>query len=174
MPFQGSSDTGQSQSVQESRLGMIVAGGLGGGGCAVPAVLTTRTLRDPRDRLIAMPVAPTMNCGAKMPVYLMLVAAFFARAQAQMMFLLWLISWAVALMCAWTPRRTSGQRRADAVRDGALFVPPADAAGGAASPLGANLDVPPHGRHGQWRLRHAHKQNPIAIPRRRPRLLSLT
>jgi ferrous iron transport protein B len=87
-------------------LAMIVAGGLGGGGCAVPAVLATRTLRDPRDRLITMLVAPTMNCGAKLPVYLMLVAAFFAGAQAKMMFLLWLISWVIALLCAWGLRKT--------------------------------------------------------------------
>ncbi|HUU85901.1 MAG TPA: ferrous iron transport protein B [Phycisphaerae bacterium] len=88
-----------------SMLAMIVSGGLGGGGCAVPGVLATRTMRDPRDRLITMMVAPMMNCGAKIPVYLMLVAAFFAGAQAKMMFLLWALSWTIALMCAWLLRR---------------------------------------------------------------------
>jgi ferrous iron transport protein B len=88
-----------------SILAMIISGGLGGGGCAVPGVLATRTMREPKDRLITMMVAPVMNCGAKIPVYLMLVAAFFAGAQAKMMFLLWAVSWAIALLCAWLLRR---------------------------------------------------------------------
>jgi ferrous iron transport protein B len=83
-----------------SILAMIVSGGLGGGGCAVPGVMATRTMRAEKDRLVTMMVAPMMNCGAKMPVYLMLVAAFFAQAQAKVMFLLWALSWAVALMAA--------------------------------------------------------------------------
>ncbi len=88
-----------------SILAMIVSGGLGGGGCAVPGVMATRTLRDPRDRLITMMVAPLMNCGAKIPVYLMLIAAFFAQYQAMAMFCLWLLSWAIALICSWVLRR---------------------------------------------------------------------
>ncbi len=88
-----------------SVLALIISGGLGGGGCAVPGVLATRTLRDPRDRLVTMLVVPLMNCGAKLPVYLMLVAAFFADAKAQMMFLLWALSWLIALTCAWVLRR---------------------------------------------------------------------
>lgn len=83
-----------------SILAMIVSGGLGGGGCAVPGVMATRTMRDHRDRLVTMMVAPIMNCGAKIPVYLMLIGAFFAAAQARMMFLLWAMSWAMALIAA--------------------------------------------------------------------------
>ena len=79
----------------KSILAMVVSGGLGGGGCAVPGVMATRTLRDHRDRVITMLVAPMMNCGAKIPVYLMLIAAFFSRHQARMMFLLWALSWAL-------------------------------------------------------------------------------
>ena len=86
-------------------LSMIVSGGLGGGGCAVPGVLATRTLRDRRDRLITMLVVPIMNCGAKIPVYLMLVGAFFASARTGMMFLLWAVSWVNALICAMVLRR---------------------------------------------------------------------
>ncbi len=89
----------------KSILAMIVSGGLGGGGCAVPGVMATRTLREEKDRLVTMLVAPLMNCGAKIPVYMMLIAAFFAAHQARMMFLLWAISWAVALLAAWFLRR---------------------------------------------------------------------
>jgi ferrous iron transport protein B len=81
-------------------MAMIVSGGLGGGGCAVPGVLATRVLRDREDRLVTMLIAPLMNCGAKIPVYLMLIGAFFAQRQAGMMFLLWLLSWAFALLSA--------------------------------------------------------------------------
>ncbi|MBN1344252.1 MAG: ferrous iron transport protein B [Phycisphaerae bacterium] len=89
----------------KSILAMIVAGGLGGGGCAVPGVMATRTLREEKDRLVTMLVTPLMNCGAKIPVYLMLIAAFFANHQAHMMFLMWALSWVVALGAAWLLRR---------------------------------------------------------------------
>ncbi len=89
----------------KSILAMIVSGGLGGGGCAVPGVMATRTLRTEKDRLVTILVAPLMNCGAKMPVYLMLVAAFFAEQKARMLFLLWALSWALALCAAWLLRK---------------------------------------------------------------------
>ena len=89
----------------KSILAMIVSGGLGAGGCAVPGVMATRTLREEKDRLVTMLVAPFMNCGAKMPVYAMLIAAFFSQGRTGMMLLLWVISWAVALSAAWALRR---------------------------------------------------------------------
>lgn len=89
----------------KSILALIVSGGLGGGGCAVPGVMATRTLREEKDRLVTILVAPMMNCGAKMPVFAMLVAAFFSKNQAGMMLLIWALSWVFALMAAWCLRR---------------------------------------------------------------------
>ena len=89
----------------KSILAMIVSGGLGAGGCAVPGVMATRTLREEKDRLITMLVAPFMNCGAKLPVYAMLIAAFFPHHRTQMMLLLWAFSWVVALCAAWVLRK---------------------------------------------------------------------
>jgi ferrous iron transport protein B len=89
----------------KSILALIVAGGLGGGGCAVPGVMATRTLREEKDRLITILVVPFMNCGAKMPLYLMLIAAFFAARRAEMLLLLWAISWAFTLILAFLLRR---------------------------------------------------------------------
>lgn len=89
----------------KSVLAMIISGGLGAGGCAVPGVLATRTLREEKDRLVTILVTPLMNCGAKMPVYAMLIAAFFAHSRGSVMFLLWLISWCTALISAWILRR---------------------------------------------------------------------
>ncbi len=89
----------------KSALAMIVSGGLGGGGCAVPGVLAARTLREEKDRLVTMLTVPFMNCGAKLPVFLMLVGAFFPGARARMLLLLWALSWLFALGAAWMLRR---------------------------------------------------------------------
>ncbi len=88
----------------KSILAMIVSGGIAGG-CAVPGVMATRTLREEKDRLTTMLVAPFMNCGAKMPVYAMLIAAFFARHEGEMLWLLAMLSWCFALGAAWILRK---------------------------------------------------------------------
>lgn len=90
----------------KSILAFIVAGGLGAGGCAVPGIMSTRTMREDRDRLITMLVTPFMNCGAKMPVYAMLIAAFFPGNRTLVMMTLWGLSWATALCAAWVLRKT--------------------------------------------------------------------
>jgi len=82
-----------------SVLPLIVSGGISGG-CAVPGVMATRTLRDPKERIATLLVAPFMNCGAKLPVYGLLIGAFFHGNQAQMLFLFTLLSWAFALFGA--------------------------------------------------------------------------
>jgi len=82
-----------------SVMAYIVSGGIAGG-CAVPGVMATRTLRSPRERLATLLTAPFMNCGAKVPVFAMLIAAFFPARHAQMMFLLTILSWMLALLLA--------------------------------------------------------------------------
>ncbi len=82
-----------------SVLAMIVGGGISGG-CAVPGIMATRTLKDPRARVATILVVPFMNCGAKLPVYAVLIAAFFTGRQAQVMYALTLISWGLALLAA--------------------------------------------------------------------------
>jgi len=77
----------------------IVSGGIAGG-CAVPGVMATRTLKSPRERLATLLTVPFMNCGAKMPVFALFIAAFFARRQALMMFVLTLVAWTGALLVA--------------------------------------------------------------------------
>lgn len=91
-------------------LALIVSGGIAGG-CAVPGIMATRTLREPKERLTTILVAPLMNCGAKLPVYALLIAAFFPGDKASMMFGLTLISWAMVLISAKVLRSTllSGQ-----------------------------------------------------------------
>jgi ferrous iron transport protein B len=86
-------------------LALLVAGGLAGG-CAVPGIMATRTLREPKERLATILVVPLMNCGAKLPVYAMLIGAFFPGNKAGMMLLLTLISWLMVLTAGRVIRST--------------------------------------------------------------------
>jgi ferrous iron transport protein B len=82
-----------------SVMPFIISGGIAGG-CAVPGVLATRTLRSPKERLATLLTVPFMNCGAKLPVLALLIGAFFSENKARYMFLFTVISWAVALLSA--------------------------------------------------------------------------
>lgn len=82
-----------------SVMAFIVSGGIAGG-CAVPGVMATRTLKSRRERLATLLTVPFMNCGAKLPVFALLVAAFFGEKEALMMFGITLVAWAGALLVA--------------------------------------------------------------------------
>jgi ferrous iron transport protein B len=82
-----------------SVMAFIVSGGIAGG-CAVPGVMATRTLKSPRERLATLLTVPFMNCGAKLPVFALLIATFFAEYEAAIMFLITLGAWAGALLVA--------------------------------------------------------------------------
>lgn len=88
-----------------SVMAFIVSGGIAGG-CAVPGVMAARTLKSPKERLATLLTVPFMNCGAKLPVFALLVAAFFAENEATMMLLITMISWMGALLVAWALRST--------------------------------------------------------------------
>ncbi len=88
-----------------SMLALLVSGGLAGG-CAVPGIMATRTMKEPKERLVTILVAPLMNCGAKLPVYALLIGAFFSSGKPLMMFLLTGISWFLALTAAKVIRST--------------------------------------------------------------------
>ena len=82
-----------------SVMAFIVSGGIAGG-CAVPGVMATRTLKSPRERLATLLTVPFMNCGAKLPVFALLIATFFAEYEAAIMFLITMGAWAGALLVA--------------------------------------------------------------------------
>ena len=88
-----------------SVMAFIVSGGIAGG-CAVPGVMATRTLRSPRERLATLLTVPFMNCGAKLPVFALLIAAFFAENEAMIMLIITLIAWGGALLAARLLRST--------------------------------------------------------------------
>ncbi len=88
-----------------SMLALMVSGGIAGG-CAVPGIMATRTMKEPKERLVTILVAPLMNCGAKLPVYALLIGAFFSGSKASIMFLLTIISWGLALLAGKIIRST--------------------------------------------------------------------
>ncbi|RNF86566.1 ferrous iron transport protein B [Montanilutibacter psychrotolerans] len=49
--------------------------------CAVPGIMATRSIQDPRDRLATIMVAPLMTCSARLPVYALLIGAFIPQKQ---------------------------------------------------------------------------------------------
>lgn len=49
--------------------------------CAIPGIMATRTIQDPRDRLATILVAPLMTCSARLPVYALLIGAFIPQQQ---------------------------------------------------------------------------------------------
>ncbi len=53
-----------------------------GFGCTVPAYMAARTLKNPKDRLITMLILGFMNCSARLPVYVLFIAAFFPTTSA--------------------------------------------------------------------------------------------
>jgi len=78
-----------------------------GFGCSVPAIMATRTLENRRDRLTTMLVIPLMSCGARLPIYALLIPAFFPPAwYAPMLMLIYLIGIALAVVSAKLLRST--------------------------------------------------------------------
>jgi len=78
-----------------------------GFGCTVPAIMATRTLETRRDRLITMMVLPLMSCGARLPIYALLIPAFFAaRWQGPVLWLIYVTGIVLALVAARLLRAT--------------------------------------------------------------------
>jgi ferrous iron transport protein B len=69
-----------------------------GFGCNVPAIMATRTLEHRRDRLMTIAMAPFMSCGARLPVYVLFAAAFFPSGAQNVVFGLYLIGIAIAVL----------------------------------------------------------------------------
>jgi ferrous iron transport protein B len=69
-----------------------------GFGCTVPAIMATRTLESKRDRFITIFMTPFMSCGAKLPVYVVFGAAFFARRPGMLVFLLYFTGMILAVV----------------------------------------------------------------------------
>ena len=81
--------------------------------CAVPGIMATRTVQDPKERLITIMIAPLMTCSARLPVYAVIIAAFipahavagFFNLQGLVLFALYAAGIVSAAIIAWIMRR---------------------------------------------------------------------
>ncbi len=71
-----------------------------GFGCNVPAIMATRTLDNPKDRIVTILVNPLMSCSARLPIYVLFAGAFFARHQGTVIFSLYLLGIVLAIIMA--------------------------------------------------------------------------
>ena len=77
-----------------------------GFGCSVPAIMAARTLKSRRDRILTILVIPFISCGAKLPVYVLLAAAFFPNNPALAVMAIYAIGVALSLIAAFVLNRT--------------------------------------------------------------------
>ncbi|MBC8010689.1 MAG: ferrous iron transport protein B, partial [Burkholderiales bacterium] len=80
--------------------------------CAIPGIMAARTIEQPKDRLVTILVAPFMSCSARLPVYLLLIAALVTAnevpigTQVGLMFLMYFLGTAGAFFFAWLFKNT--------------------------------------------------------------------
>ncbi len=84
--------------------------------CAIPGIMATRTIQNPRDRLATIMIAPLMTCSARLPVYALIIGAFIPQRQVWgllqlqgvVLFALYVAGVAGAMLVAFVLKRTSG------------------------------------------------------------------
>ncbi len=82
-----------------------------GFGCNVPAIMATRTIRNRGDRLLTMLIIPFMSCSARLPVYIVLISAFFKDYPAIVLTCLYLLGILIAIGMAMILNRTLFKRK---------------------------------------------------------------
>jgi len=82
-----------------------------GFGCNVPAIMATRTIRNRGDRLLTMMIIPFMSCSARLPVYVVLISAFFPHYPALVFIGIYLLGIAVAILFSKILNRTVFKRK---------------------------------------------------------------
>lgn len=71
---------------------------LSGFGCSVPAIMATRTLENKKDRILTMLLIPFMSCSAKLPVYVLIVSAFFTKYQGLVLLSVYCVGICIAVL----------------------------------------------------------------------------
>lgn len=69
-----------------------------GVGCNVPGIMATRTLDSKKDRMIAILINPFISCGARLPIYLVFISAFFPKHKALILFSIYAFGFLVAII----------------------------------------------------------------------------
>ena len=78
-----------------------------GFGCSVPAIMSTRTLSSDRDRKMTILLTPYMSCSAKIPIYAVFTAAFFAKYRALVMIGLYVTGIVLGIIVALILKKTA-------------------------------------------------------------------
>jgi len=71
-----------------------------GFGCNVPAIMATRTIENRQNRILTMLINPFMSCSARLPVYVLIISAFFIERPGLVLFSIYIIGIAVAAIVA--------------------------------------------------------------------------
>ncbi|MDT8998980.1 ferrous iron transporter B [Paucibacter sp. APW11] len=87
--------------------------------CAIPGIMATRSIANPRDRLVTIMIAPLMTCSARLPVYALLIGAFVPQRevwgwfelQGLVLFVLYLAGIVGAMLVAWILKRFTSARQ---------------------------------------------------------------
>ncbi|WP_130470055.1 ferrous iron transport protein B [Candidatus Magnetaquicoccus inordinatus] len=77
-----------------------------GFGCNVPAIMATRAMEHPRDRLVTILINPFMSCSARLPVFVLFAAAFFPEHEGSVLFSIYMIGIVTALLSALLLKKT--------------------------------------------------------------------
>jgi len=90
--------------------------------CAIPGIMATRTIQNPRDRLATIMIAPLMTCSARLPVYALIIGAFIPEQsiglfnlQGLVLFALYIAGIVSAMAVAWVFKLTFGNKREQAL-----------------------------------------------------------
>jgi ferrous iron transport protein B len=71
-----------------------------GFGCNIPGIMACRTIENQKDRLTTILINPFMLCGARLPIFVLLIGAFFSAHQGLVMFSMYLLGIIVAILAA--------------------------------------------------------------------------
>jgi len=82
--------------------------------CAVPGIMATRTIENPKDRLTTIMIAPFMSCSARLPIYTLMIAAFFSGQRVMgfislgtlIILLMYMLGVAIAVIVGWILKHT--------------------------------------------------------------------
>jgi ferrous iron transport protein B len=77
--------------------------------CAVPAIMATRTIESKRDRIATILIAPFMTCSARLPIYMLVIAAFIPHQswyQVTALLGLYILGFVAAILTAWLLKST--------------------------------------------------------------------
>lgn len=84
-----------------------------GFGCSVPAIMATRTLENRKDRILTIITVPFMSCSARLPVYLLLISAFFSKHQGLILTSIYLIGVITAIITSLLVKKISFKKERD-------------------------------------------------------------